>query len=593
MKLEHLIFCRKCKLYMELGGFDAQKGYFDGPYLHMTTMRTDSDWALRRFLEEHRRHSIGYASDHEMDQVRLGGFTEIQPTDLFCMKFVSDTRKTAYKFEDFSRLFQKVLFIVDVYDWAWHIASKELLRYLPEVDGTIVDVMDFRRMEFQPEDWDMILVYPWAHVDIMERLDPRNTVVCVAGGDQLTELKQKFELNCGRFIVYGANNTNIKKTLQKRYPQKRIVLLSHGVDTEKFKPDPIPHEGFAVGWVGAVGRDSKRIGLAKKICSELGMELKIAGRGVEGLYVPHDEMPKFYNSVDVLFITSNYEAHPLVAYEAMACAVPIVSGNVGDLWEIIDNGKNGFIFDPCSQAKGFRHALKLLRDDEELRKSMGRLAREAVLRRWKWEFIANQYRALGKAPAIGKHVPKVTVITAVKNRADRVKRCIDSVLEEGYPNLEYIIVDGASDDGTVDILREYEEKHDYIKIISEPDRSQGEARNKGLQIATGDFVTFQDSDDKMIDGKLGILSEFLANNDKYFAVFGNTAFCNPGDETVTLDNSDAIPSEINFETLNKSNYIGSGAIMLRNSPEVRFNPEIRFGEDYDLWMKIMAKFTIA
>jgi len=109
MKLEHLIFCRKCKVYMGLGGFDVQKGHFDGPYLHMTTARTDSDWALRRFLEEHRRHNIGFASDREMDDVRMAGYNEINPTDLFCMSFVSDPRSIAYKFEDFSKRFQRVL----------------------------------------------------------------------------------------------------------------------------------------------------------------------------------------------------------------------------------------------------------------------------------------------------------------------------------------------------------------------------------------------------------------------------------------------------------------------------------------------------
>jgi len=115
---------------------------------------------------------------------------------------------------------------------------------------------------------------------------------------------------------------------------------------------------------------------------------------VEGLLIPHDEMPQFYNSVDALFITSKYEAHPLIAYEAMSCGIPIVSGNIGDLWETIENGVNGFLFDPCSQSGGFRAALKLLRDDEGFRKSMGEKARAAILMRWSWEYIANQYRLI-------------------------------------------------------------------------------------------------------------------------------------------------------------------------------------------------------
>ena len=592
MQLHHLIFCRKCKVYMELGAFDAQKGYFDGPYLHNTTARTGSDWALRRFLEEHRRHNIGFASDDEMDDVRLAGFTEIQPTDLFCMKFVTDPKTTAYRIGDFSKRFGKVLFIVDVYDWAWDIASRELLSFLPEVDGTIISVVDFRKTDFNPDEWDMVLVYPWSHEDVMDKLDPKNTIVCIAGGGQLTELRRKFELNCGRFTVYGANTAGIKRELLRRYPQKRIVLLSHGVDTEKFKPDQIPHDEFTVLWVGAVEREIKRFYLAKTMCEELGIKLKVAGRGDDSIFLTHDEMPDFYNSGDVLFITSNYEAHSLVAYEAMSCGLPVIAGNVGDLVETIDNGQSGFIFDPCSQAKGFRMALKTLRDNLKLRKSMGEKARIAILQKWKWSFIANQYRSLGNVRQIREQPPRITVVTAVKNRVNEIEQCMDSVLSEDYPNLEYIIVDGESMDGTIDILREYEGKHPSITVISEPDQSQGEARNKGLDIATGDFVTFQDSDDAMIEGKLGILSEFLVNNDKYFAAFGNTIFRNPEGE-IYADNVKSIPEDISFDTLSKNNYIGSGAIMLRNTPEVRFVPSKRFGEDYHLWMKTVMKYPVA
>jgi len=345
--------------------------------------------------------------------------------------------------------------------------------------------------------------------------------------------------------------------------------------------------------VGAVERESKRFNLAKTICSELGMKLKVAGRGDDSIFHTHDEMPGFYNSGDVLFITSSYEAHPLVAYEAMSCGIPVVSTNVGDLWEVVENGVNGFVFNPCDCAKGFRSALKLLRDDPELRESMGKKSRNAILQKWKWEFIANQYRALGSASQVREQPPRITVVIAVKNRVNEIRQCIDSVLSENYPNLEYVIVDGASTDGTLDIIREYYLEHpQIITYISEPDKSQGEARNKGLEIATGDFVTFQDSDDAMINGKLGILSEFLLNNDKYFAVFGNTVF-RKTDGEVYATNRKSVPKEISFDTLNKNNYIGSGSIMLRNTPEIRFNPNMRFGEDYNLWMKVVMKYPVA
>lgn len=393
MKLEHAVYCRKCKTFMELGAYNWIDGHFDGPYLHETTERTDSDYALRRFLEIHRNHNIGFASDAEMDDLYIGDFKEVSPTDLFCSEFKSTPRKTMYRHEDFAMEFGKILIIVDVYDWAWDIASRGLLKALPEVDGRIVDLIDFGMMDFHSEDWDMVFIYPWFSRITMERLDPNNTIVCVAGGEQL-DMSRDFDINCRNFVVYGACNTKIQKTLRRRFPKRWIPLLSHGVDTEKFKPNPIPHDEFTVGWVGAAKRKSKRLKLAEQVAAKAGVKLKVSGYGREDAYIPHDEMPEFYNSIDVLFITSEYEAHPLVAYEAMSCGVPVVSSNVGDLAETIDNGGNGFIFDPEDQERNFPAALKLLRDDEALRKHMGQKAREAILEKWKWEDIADQYRML-------------------------------------------------------------------------------------------------------------------------------------------------------------------------------------------------------
>jgi len=393
MKLEHVIFCRKCRVFMELGAYNWMEGHFDGPYLYEKTERTDSDYALRCFLETHRHHNIGFASDFEIDDIYLSDFKEVLPTDFFCSVFKSSPRKAVYRHEDFAMLFEKILIIVDVYDWAWDIASRGLLKALPEVEGRIVDLLDFGKMDFHPEDWDMVFIYPWFSKDAMSRLDPSNTIVCVAGGEQL-EMGRDFGVNCRDFVVYGACNKEIQRVLRKRFPKRWIPLLSHGVDTEKFKPNPVPHDEFTVGWVGAARRKSKRMWFAEQIVAEAGMKLKVAGYGREETYVSHDEMPEFYGSIDVLLITSECEAHPLIAYEAMSCGVPVVSSNVGDLAETIENGENGFLFDPVDQEKGFPIALKLLRDSKELRRSMGQKAREAVLLKWKWEDIADQYRLL-------------------------------------------------------------------------------------------------------------------------------------------------------------------------------------------------------
>jgi len=88
---------------------------------------------------------------------------------------------------------------------------------------------------------------------------------------------------------------------------------------------------------------------------------------------------------------------------------------------------------------------------------------------------------------------KVSIITVVYNNAHVIKSAIDSVLSQTYPNIEYIIIDGKSTDGTVDIISSYGSK--IAKCISEPDKGIYDAMNKGLKLATGDVVGILNSDD--------------------------------------------------------------------------------------------------
>lgn len=94
--------------------------------------------------------------------------------------------------------------------------------------------------------------------------------------------------------------------------------------------------------------------------------------------------------------------------------------------------------------------------------------------------------------------PKITVVTACYNRVDTIRDTIESVLMQDYSGeVEYIIVDGASTDGTSEIIAEYSDR--VARIISEPDHGMYEALNKGLRLATGDVVGWVHSDDVLFD----------------------------------------------------------------------------------------------
>lgn len=91
---------------------------------------------------------------------------------------------------------------------------------------------------------------------------------------------------------------------------------------------------------------------------------------------------------------------------------------------------------------------------------------------------------------------KLSLITVTYNSGATLAYTIKSVLSQTYPDIEYIIVDGASKDNTVDIIKEYEPLFKgRIKWISEPDKGLYDAMNKGIRLATGDIIGILNSDD--------------------------------------------------------------------------------------------------
>jgi glycosyltransferase involved in cell wall biosynthesis len=114
---------------------------------------------------------------------------------------------------------------------------------------------------------------------------------------------------------------------------------------------------------------------------------------------------------------------------------------------------------------------------------------------------------------------KISIITVCRNSAKTIETTIKSVISQTYEHIEYIIVDGDSTDGTKDIISKY---GDRIKLISEPDRCLWEAMNKGIRLATGDFLYFINSDDYIYDQNVvKNVVEFITERPESDFVYGD------------------------------------------------------------------------
>jgi len=106
-------------------------------------------------------------------------------------------------------------------------------------------------------------------------------------------------------------------------------------------------------------------------------------------------------------------------------------------------------------------------------------------------------------------LPKISIITPSMNQGTFIERTIRSILDQKYPNLEYLVIDGGSTDGTIDILKRYGER---LKWVSEKDEGQADAINKGVLMATGDVIAYLNSDDVYEPGALLRVAEYFASH---------------------------------------------------------------------------------
>jgi glycosyltransferase involved in cell wall biosynthesis len=118
---------------------------------------------------------------------------------------------------------------------------------------------------------------------------------------------------------------------------------------------------------------------------------------------------------------------------------------------------------------------------------------------------------------------KVSIITVAYNSESTIEETIQSVLSQDYFAIEYIVIDGGSNDGTLDLIKKYQAKIDYF--ISEPDQGIYDAMNKGVRASSGELIGILNSDD--VYNNKTIISELVDKVKDYDAVYGDLVYVKP------------------------------------------------------------------
>lgn len=182
-------------------------------------------------------------------------------------------------------------------------------------------------------------------------------------------------------------------------------------------------------------------------------------------------------------------------------------------------------------------------------------------------------------------LPLVSIITPSFNQGKFIKETIDSVLQQDYPNIEHIVVDGGSTDDTLAILNQYRHVGDRLRFVSEPDRGQSHAINKGLAMARGDIIGWVNSDDTYAPGAVRKAVQALVQHPQWALVAGIAQIINENSQVQYVVN---MPSP-DYQKLFHTCCIAQPSAFLWKSIFQQMggvDESLRFCMDYDLWIRI-------
>ncbi|MEW6696505.1 MAG: glycosyltransferase family 2 protein [Bacillota bacterium] len=182
--------------------------------------------------------------------------------------------------------------------------------------------------------------------------------------------------------------------------------------------------------------------------------------------------------------------------------------------------------------------------------------------------------------------PLVSVVVPSYNQGKFIKDTIESILNQDYPNIELIVMDGASTDNTVEILKSYGDKFYWQ---SKKDKGQSDAINQGWKISKGSILAWLNSDDTYLPGALSKVVNYFKNNPHIHVVYGE-GYHTFEDGTIM----ERYPTEsFNAERLKETCFICQPTVFMRKEALLKVdfvNEKLNYCMDYDLWLRLAKDF---
>lgn len=206
---------------------------------------------------------------------------------------------------------------------------------------------------------------------------------------------------------------------------------------------------------------------------------------------------------------------------------------------------------------------------------------------WPWtEDSVRSSRSLGR----GAGLPRISIVTPSFNQGRFIEETIRSVLLQGYPNLEYFVMDGGSTDGSIKIIGKYAR---WLEWESGPDRGQSHAINKGWRRSTGDILAWLNSDDVLLPGALHEVAQHWSRNPAVGFLHGITEIVDQ--EGQPTGRTWGASFELDASLRASENYIAQQSTFISRSAIEKvgsLDETLEMSMDWDLWLRIAAQFEV-